>query len=131
MVSKLMEARRQSAKKQPLLRIPWNFIAVGSLLPLAFIATGAQAQTTQFVGSATCKPCHAQIFDRWSKTRMANIVVDPAQHPEAIIPDLTKPDPLVKFNKNDIAFVYGGKWKHGISKNCLTLLPGSGQPPAA
>ena len=42
---------------------------------------------------------------------MANLVVDPAQHDEAIIPDLTKPDPLVKLNKIDIVFVYGGKWK--------------------
>ena len=42
---------------------------------------------------------------------MANLVVDPAQHDEAIIPDLTKPDPLVRLNKIDIAFVYGGKWK--------------------
>jgi predicted CXXCH cytochrome family protein len=42
---------------------------------------------------------------------MANVVLDPKQHPEAIIPDLSKPDPLVKFTKDDIAFVYGSKWK--------------------
>jgi len=42
---------------------------------------------------------------------MANVVRDPKTHPEAIIPDLTKPDPLVTFTPDDIAFVYGSKWK--------------------
>jgi len=42
---------------------------------------------------------------------MANVVRDPKVHPDAIIPDLSKPDPLVKFTKDDIAFVYGSKWK--------------------
>jgi predicted CXXCH cytochrome family protein len=42
---------------------------------------------------------------------MANVVRDPKSHPEAIIPDLTKPDPLLKFTVDDIAFVYGSKWK--------------------
>ncbi len=42
---------------------------------------------------------------------MANVVRDPKTHPDAIIPDLSKPDPLVKFTKDDIAFVYGGLWK--------------------
>ncbi len=42
---------------------------------------------------------------------MANVVRDPKTHPDAILPDLSKPDPLVKFTKDDIAFVYGSKWK--------------------
>lgn len=42
---------------------------------------------------------------------MANVVRDPKIHPEAITPDLSKPDPLVKFTVNDIAWVYGSKWK--------------------
>jgi predicted CXXCH cytochrome family protein len=42
---------------------------------------------------------------------MANVVRDPKVHPDAILPDLSKPDPLVKFTKADIAFVYGSKWK--------------------
>jgi predicted CXXCH cytochrome family protein len=47
---------------------------------------------------------------------MANVVTDPKQHPEAIIPDLSKPDPLVKFGKDEIAFVYGSKWKQRYFK---------------
>jgi predicted CXXCH cytochrome family protein len=42
---------------------------------------------------------------------MANVVLDPRTHPDAILPDFSKPDPLVKFTKDDIAFVYGSKWK--------------------
>ena len=42
---------------------------------------------------------------------MANVVTDPKEHPEVILPDLDKPDPLVTFTRGDIAFVYGSKWK--------------------
>ena len=42
---------------------------------------------------------------------MANVVRVPKTHPDAIIPDLSKRNPLVKFTKEDIAFVYGSKWK--------------------
>jgi hypothetical protein len=42
---------------------------------------------------------------------MANVVRDPKEHPDPIIPDLAKSDPLVTFDKDDIAFVYGSKWK--------------------
>jgi predicted CXXCH cytochrome family protein len=64
-----------------------------------------------YVGSAACRNCHAPIYNRWTRTRMANVVRDPKTHPDAIIPDLSKPDPLVTFKKDDIAFVYGSKWK--------------------
>jgi predicted CXXCH cytochrome family protein len=65
----------------------------------------------QYAGSAKCRDCHAEIYARWSKTRMANVVRDPRAHPDAIIPDLSKPDPLVTFKASDIAFTYGSKWK--------------------
>src|SRR4029453_14573343 len=64
-----------------------------------------------YVGSAACRQCHAAIYERWSKTRMANVVRDPREHPDAIIPDLSIPNELVTFKKDDIAFVYGSKWK--------------------
>ena len=69
-----------------------------------------------YVGSSACQSCHSDIYDRWKKTRMANVVRDPKDHPEAIIPDLSKPDPLVTFTKDDIAFVYGSKWKQRYFK---------------
>src|ERR1039458_6226167 len=64
-----------------------------------------------YVGSAACKTCHASIYDRWQRTPMANVVRDPREHPDAILPDLTKPDPLLTFKKDDIALVYGSIWK--------------------
>src|SRR3984885_2377861 len=83
-----------------LLMVPWG----------AFAQTSPQ--TSQgYAGSAACRTCHPAVYNRWSKTLMANVVRDPKTHPDAIIPDLAKPDPLVKFTKEDIAFVYGSKWK--------------------
>ncbi|HEV7558935.1 MAG TPA: cytochrome c3 family protein [Kofleriaceae bacterium] len=67
--------------------------------------------TLTYAGSEACRPCHAAIYDRWKVTRMANVVRDPKTHPDAIIPDLTKPDPLLTFGVADIAFVYGSRWK--------------------
>lgn len=82
---------------------------------LPFAARGQPQSSEQagaaYVGSTACKTCHAEMYARWSKTRMANVVRDPKTHPEAILPDLSNPDPLVKFTKDDIAFVYGSIWK--------------------
>jgi predicted CXXCH cytochrome family protein len=86
------------------------------LILLGLFGFAAFAQTAQYVGSTACERCHSAIFQRWKKTRMANVVVDPKQHPEAILPDLTKPDPLLTFTQNDIAFVYGSKWKQRYFK---------------
>ena len=47
---------------------------------------------------------------------MANVVRDPREHPDAIIPDLSKPDPLLTFTKDDIALVYGSRWKQRYFK---------------
>jgi predicted CXXCH cytochrome family protein len=71
----------------------------------------AAAGTRNYVGSATCKQCHAAVYERWSKTRMANVVTDPKVHPEVVIPDFNKADPLLTFKLSDVAFVYGTKWK--------------------
>ena len=64
-----------------------------------------------YVGSAACSRCHAPVFDRWKRTRMANVLRDPRERPEAIISDFSTPNPLVTFTKDQIAFVYGSKWK--------------------
>ena len=64
-----------------------------------------------YVGSEACRRCHQPVYERWSKTRMANVVTDPRQHPELILPDFNKADPLLTFKLADVAFVYGTKWK--------------------
>src|SRR5260370_18527934 len=88
-----------------------------TLVALAFSLANSQTPPgAHYVGSLACKTCHPQIYERWKKTRMANVVRDPKEHPDAILPDLSKPDPLVKFTKDDIAFVYGSKWKQRYFK---------------
>jgi predicted CXXCH cytochrome family protein len=76
---------------------------------------GARAQTTapkaHFVGSESCKSCHAATYASWKQTRMANVVRDPKEHPEAVLGDFLHPDPLVTFGLDQVAFVYGSRWK--------------------
>ncbi len=82
-----------------------------------------QANTTtpvaggaSYVGSEACRRCHAPTYERWSKTRMANVVVDPKQHPEAVIGDFARADPARTFTVDDVAFTYGSKWKQRYFK---------------
>jgi predicted CXXCH cytochrome family protein len=71
----------------------------------------ATSNTAHYVGSAACQKCHAQIYERWKKTPMANVVRDPREHPDAIIPDLATNNASPKFTKDQVAFVYGSVWK--------------------
>ena len=80
------------------------------------VAAALRGQSNGYAGSAACKTCHTNIYERWSKTRMANVIADPKVHPEAIIPDFSKPDPLLTFKKEDVAFTYGSKWKQRYFK---------------
>ena len=97
----------------------WQLVAFIRHLPAVAPLTAQQttsgqdgtAASERYAGSPSCQKCHEDIYARWSKSRMANVVRDPRQHPDAIIPDLSKPDPLVSFSKDDIAFVYGSRWK--------------------
>jgi predicted CXXCH cytochrome family protein len=67
-------------------------------------------ESAHYVGSQACEKCHGEIYTRWKKTPMANVVRDPREHPEAIIPDLAS-DPVAKFSKDQVALVYGSIWK--------------------
>src|SRR5215471_12563886 len=60
-----------------------------------------------YVGSGTCADCHLAIYQRWAKTRMANVVTDPRIQPQVVLPDFSKADPLVTFKLDDVALVYG------------------------
>jgi predicted CXXCH cytochrome family protein len=75
-------------------------------------AAGAQtAPQRHYVGSQSCQRCHAATYASWKQTRMANVVRDPKEHPEANLADFTHPDPLVTFQLKDVAFIYGSRWK--------------------
>jgi len=92
----------------------WNLVLfVRSLRPLTREEKTQQASTAKsarYVGSQACGKCHDQIYDHWKKTPMANIVRDPREHPDAIIPNLATNN-VVKFTKDRVAFVYGSIWK--------------------
>ena len=66
---------------------------IESQTPAAPSLTPVQ-QSATYVGSTACRQCHQANYDRWTKTRMANVVTDPHVRPEVIIPDLSKPDPV-------------------------------------
>jgi predicted CXXCH cytochrome family protein len=70
----------------------------------------ATAASANYVGSQACEKCHADIYQRWRKTPMANVVRDPRSHPGAIISDLAK-NTVSKFSTEQVAFVYGSIWK--------------------
>lgn len=87
-----------------------NLHPTGGISPVV-ASVGGPSPAAMYVGSKACEKCHVEIYARWEKTPMANVIRDPREHPDAIIPDLSKADPLVKFRKEDVVFVYGSIWK--------------------
>ena len=66
--------------------------------------------SAHYTGSQSCEKCHQEIYLRWKKTPMANVVRDPREHPEAIAADLATNN-VARFAKDQVAFVYGSLWK--------------------
>jgi predicted CXXCH cytochrome family protein len=96
-------------------RGPWQLVMLVRRLgnpdsPGKARQTASAIVSAHYVGSAACAKCHAELYDRWKKTPMANVVRDPREHPEAILPDLAS-NPIVSFTKEQVAFVYGSLWK--------------------
>ena len=63
-----------------------------------------------YTGSAACAGCHRDIYERWRKTPMANVVRDPKIDRDAIIPDL-RTNTVSPFALEDVALVYGSVHK--------------------
>ena len=51
---------------------------------------------------------------------MANVVRDPREHPDAIIPNLSTNN-IARFTVDDVALVYGSKWKQRTSPSLATI----------
>ena len=71
----------------------------------------AQTEAAHYVGSAACAQCHQKLYDGWKTTRMANVLRDPKLHPEAVLGDFTHDDPVRTFGLDQVAFVYGSRFK--------------------
>ena len=85
--------------------------SIGLPTPHEKAQQNATAASARYVGSAACQKCHAEIYERWKNTPMANVVRDPRQYPGAIIPNLATNTVSPKFTMNQVAFVYGSIWK--------------------
>jgi predicted CXXCH cytochrome family protein len=100
----------------------WQLVAFIRNLPEVAQMTPAAAApiavppAQHYVGSAACKNCHESVYARWNQTRMANVVRDPREHPDAFLPDFSKPDPLLTFSKDDVSLIYGSRWKQRYFK---------------
>ena len=92
----------------------WKLVLfIRSLRPFSKneLAENAKVGTSaHYIGSQSCQKCHAQIYEHWKKTPMANVVRDPRQHPDAIIPDLST-NKVAPFTKAQVALTYGSIWK--------------------
>ncbi|HZR73986.1 c-type cytochrome [Bradyrhizobium sp.] len=89
---------------------------VASLIPAANAAEASPPDHGHYVGSKACKGCHEEVYARWIKTRMANVVRDPREHPDAITPDISQPNPVYNFTIDDVSLVYGSRWKQRYFK---------------
>jgi predicted CXXCH cytochrome family protein len=85
--------------------------SIGLATPQEKTRQEATAASAHYVGSAACQKCHAEIYERWKKTPMANVVRDPREYPDAILPNLATNNVSPKFTKDQVAFVYGSLWK--------------------
>jgi predicted CXXCH cytochrome family protein len=97
----------------------WQLVAFIRNLPrVAQMAPAAAAPPAEshYVGSAACQNCHESVYARWNQTRMANVVRDPREHPDAFLPDFSKPDPLLTFTRDDVSLIYGSRWKQRYFK---------------
>ena len=92
----------------------WKLVLfIRSLRELSGEERQQQAATTNsahYVGSQSCRKCHEQIYEHWRKTPMANVVRDPREFPDAIIPNLAS-NTVARFTKDEVALVYGSVWK--------------------
>ncbi|NOZ71328.1 MAG: hypothetical protein GXP38_05345 [Chloroflexi bacterium] len=64
-----------------------------------------------YIGSDRCAGCHEDQYFSWRDTLHARMIQNPAENPEAIIGDFFHYDPDLTFNKKDIVYTIGNRWK--------------------
>jgi predicted CXXCH cytochrome family protein len=84
--------------------------SLGPLTPNERVQQSAILTSAHYTGSQSCEKCHQEIYTRWKKTPMANVVRDPREHPESIAADQAT-NSVARFSPKEVAFVYGSLWK--------------------
>src|ERR1700691_6270395 len=90
------------ARSMRMFRVKVQFtclLLVGGMAWIAapYASASEESAQAQFVGSARCQGCHAEAYKGWKETRMANVVRDPKEHPEAVLGDFVHGDPARTF----------------------------------
>ncbi len=83
--------------------------------PTFTAAAQGPSPDAHYVGSKACERCHADEYQRWKRTPMANVVRDPAHSDGDIFPDLST-NTVYPFKREDVALVYGSLWKQRYFK---------------
>ena len=84
--------------------------SIGPLNPTETAKLTSAMASAHYSGSQSCEKCHQEIYARWKKTPMANVVRDLHEHPDAIAANLATNN-VSKIAKDQVAFVYGSLWK--------------------
>jgi predicted CXXCH cytochrome family protein len=105
-----MPAWNKSGSEDDIWKLVLFVRSLGPLSPKEREQQSAMMASARYTGSQSCEKCHQEIYARWKKTPMANVVRDPREHPGAITPDLTTNN-VAKFTNDQVAFVYGSLWK--------------------
>jgi predicted CXXCH cytochrome family protein len=105
-----MPAWNKSGSEEDIWKLVLFVRSLGPLSPKEKEQQSAMMASARYTGSQSCEKCHLEIYARWKKTPMANVVRDPREHPDAITPDLTTNN-VAKFTNAQVAFVYGSLWK--------------------
>ena len=87
-----------------------TFAACGLSLLEKKLTEASTSTSAHYVGSQTCHKCHQDIYDRWKKTPMANVVRDPANTQTQSSRNSAR-IPSQGLQRTRSAFVYGSKWK--------------------
>lgn len=97
------------------------------LAAVAALKSIPQPAGTRYVGSQSCKGCHAKVFAAWSESQHTKMMRRPDQE-GVLVADFESPDPDRRFTLEEVAWVMGGKWEQqfmGHDGETETLLPGA------
>jgi len=69
-----------------------------------------------FVGSLECKKCHERRYLEWTTTLHSKMLQDAKANPMVIIGDFDSPSNIRTFDKKDVDYTIGNKWKQQYLK---------------